>query len=234
MQPVEQLRWQVVHPVDQLGRAVVGGPCLALLLVGQRHRAQGEDLVDLRAVEQVSRALGRDCGVVVEDDRRAQHRVAAAGRADQHRPRALVAALPAEHRRPLGRVGRGQEPARGQRQQRVRGDQRVGERVVAGGVRLVPQRRVGHPQREPVAAERAGQRVGPHLQLAVDPLAAADQPGTVPDVLDVLAGRPPGSARPCPPPTRDANGSTASRSTSTASSQVVCSRPPTVSDGTAR
>ena len=51
-----------------------------------------EQLVDLAAVEEVARALGRDPRVVVEDDRRGQQRVARARVADEHRPGAHVLA----------------------------------------------------------------------------------------------------------------------------------------------
>ena len=67
-------------------------PHLALLLVGQRQDPQRQDLVDLGAVEQVARALGRDLRVVVEDDRRRQHACRARRLAHQHRPGADVLA----------------------------------------------------------------------------------------------------------------------------------------------
>jgi len=63
--PLEQLRWQVVKPVDQLGRARVGVPGLASLSLRQRERAQREDLVDLGRVEEVARALGGECPSVL-------------------------------------------------------------------------------------------------------------------------------------------------------------------------
>ena len=48
---------------------------LGLLVVGQGHHPQREDLVDLRRVAEVAGALGRDRGEVVQDDRRRQHHV---------------------------------------------------------------------------------------------------------------------------------------------------------------
>ena len=48
---------------SRIGTAGVG-----LLLLGHRHHAQGEDLVDLRGVEQIPRTLGRDRRMVAEDD----------------------------------------------------------------------------------------------------------------------------------------------------------------------
>ncbi len=62
-----------VAAVDDGGRARVGPACLRLLLVGQRHHAQRQDLVDLGGVVQVAGALLGHLGVVVEDDRRGQH-----------------------------------------------------------------------------------------------------------------------------------------------------------------
>ena len=51
-------------------------PHLALLLVGQRQDPQRQDLVDLGAVEQVAGLSGAISRIVVEDDRRGEHRVA--------------------------------------------------------------------------------------------------------------------------------------------------------------
>src|SRR4029453_12790197 len=65
-------------------------PCLLLLLVGQGHRPQGQDLVDLGRVEQVLRALGRHRRVVVEDDRRGEQHLPVPGLAGQDRPGVVV------------------------------------------------------------------------------------------------------------------------------------------------
>ena len=62
--------------LEDLARARVGGAHLGLLLVGQAEDVEGQQLVDLPAVEQVAGALGRDPRVVGEDDRRGQQRVA--------------------------------------------------------------------------------------------------------------------------------------------------------------
>jgi hypothetical protein len=59
----------VVTLVDDPGGPRIGGPRLRLLLVGHRHHAQGQNLVDLGAVIQRGIALLGDLGVVVEDDR---------------------------------------------------------------------------------------------------------------------------------------------------------------------
>ena len=60
------------------GRPRVGGPRLALLVVGEGERAQAEDLVVLGAVEEVGRALRGELRVVVEDDRRREQQPSAA------------------------------------------------------------------------------------------------------------------------------------------------------------
>ena len=110
--------------ISSAARLSVARAC-ALLGVGQRQRAQRQDLVDLGRVEQVARALGRHLRVVVQDDRRGQHQVAAVGRAGQHRPGAGVLAGRDLGGRPLRRVGHGQERPARHADQRVRGDQRV-------------------------------------------------------------------------------------------------------------
>ena len=60
MQAVEHLGGIVIDPVDERGGAWIGGARLALLLVRQRHRAQGQNLVDLGGVEEIAGTLGRD------------------------------------------------------------------------------------------------------------------------------------------------------------------------------
>ena len=47
-----------------------------LFLVRHGHHPEGEDFVDLEAVAKVAGALGCDLGIVVEDDRGREHRVA--------------------------------------------------------------------------------------------------------------------------------------------------------------
>ena len=70
-----------------------------------------QQLVDLAAVEQVARALGRDLGVVRQDDRRRQHGVALARLADQHRPGAVVLAALGLGAQLVRRVGQRHELA---------------------------------------------------------------------------------------------------------------------------
>ena len=103
----------------------VGGPGLGLLLVGHRHHPQGEDLVDLGGVEQRAGALRRDCRVVVQDDRRAEHtssRPAAPASTGQQRCCAAAARRPRPPRR-AGRAARRSRASCGLEQQ-VRADQR--------------------------------------------------------------------------------------------------------------
>ena len=111
VQAVEQLRRQVVAAIDDLRRARVGGARLALLGVGERHRAQREDLVDLGGVEEIARALGRDLRVVREDDRRREQERRIALGAREHGPAAHVLARRRGCARPFGRVGQRDEAA---------------------------------------------------------------------------------------------------------------------------
>ena len=59
----------VVDAVDDRGGTRIGRARFRLLLVGQREHPEREDLVDLGRVVERAVALGRDFGVVVEDDR---------------------------------------------------------------------------------------------------------------------------------------------------------------------
>ena len=90
VQPAE-LRWgQGLDPFEQGAGMAVGGGHLLLFGIGHRQNAQGQDLVDLGAVEQIAWAFGGDLRVVVKNDRRGQHRVAVPLAADQHRPGPLI------------------------------------------------------------------------------------------------------------------------------------------------
>jgi hypothetical protein len=88
----EPLGRQLFRTGQQRTDAFVAAGHLPLLPLRQRLEAQDQDLVDLGAVEEVTRALGGDARVVVEDDRRAQQEVALAGLAHQDRPQPLAAA----------------------------------------------------------------------------------------------------------------------------------------------
>ena len=86
VQPLHDLGRHGVGAADDLARPCVGAAGLALLLVGERHDPQGENLVDLGRVAEIALALRRDPGVVVENDGRRQHHVMTPLRADEHRP----------------------------------------------------------------------------------------------------------------------------------------------------
>ena len=74
VQAGEDLGREALDPVDDGRGPRVGAAGQALLVVGEGQDAQGEDLVDLGGVAHVAGALGGDRRVVVEDDRRRQHR----------------------------------------------------------------------------------------------------------------------------------------------------------------
>ena len=105
-------RRHLVAAVDDLRGPRVGGPGLGLLLVGHRHHPQGEDLVDLGGVEQRAGALAGDLGVVVEDDRRAQHHVGRRPASPASTgPAAVLAAARPRRRRVVGRLEQRDEAA---------------------------------------------------------------------------------------------------------------------------
>src|SRR4028118_740407 len=74
VQPHELLRREGLAPLQDLLPPRVGGTHLLLLLVREVQDVQDEHLVDLGPVEQVARALRRDLGAVVEDDRGREYR----------------------------------------------------------------------------------------------------------------------------------------------------------------
>src|SRR4028119_1342391 len=92
VQPHELLRREGLAPLQDLLPPRVGGTHLLLLLVREVQDVQDEHLVDLGPVEEVARALRRDLGVVVEDDRGRQHGAPIPLLPDQHRPRLQVLA----------------------------------------------------------------------------------------------------------------------------------------------
>ena len=219
VQPLQLGRRHLLAAVDDRRRARIRGPGLRLLLVGQRQHAQGQDLVDLGRVEHRTGALRGDRGVVVQDDRRREDDVrglplrvprrrpgpASSGAGVQRSAAARASSggsITETNRAPVGR------------QQQVGADQRGPQRGVlvtrgAGGVRD------GDPQaQQPVVV------LGAQRHRGAQRLPAADQPAAR-HRLHVLAARdldPDGHARAAGPasakPPR-------SRSTSTASSQVV-------------
>ena len=151
-----------------------------LLLIGHRHDAQGEDLVDLRRVEERALALLGDLGVVVEDDRRHQHQRMVTGRSGQHGEATMV---PASGDGAVGRcrwLEKRYEVAVGYRGNEVRADERHGDGVV-----FVVNGRSGVPHRHRQAHEPVIWLCR-DIQLRVQCATAADQPACV-DRLDVGA-----------------------------------------------
>src|SRR5947209_8541728 len=61
-------RCEGLRSLQDLAAARVALAHLLLLLVGQSHHTQDEQLVDLRCIEEIPVALWRDLGVVVQDD----------------------------------------------------------------------------------------------------------------------------------------------------------------------
>src|SRR6478672_10816888 len=91
MQLVEHLRRHRVDAIHQLPGALVSGPRFGLLLIGEGHRAQRENLIDLGAIEQVAGTFRCNRWIVVKNDRRDQENVPASWFADHYWPGAFVA-----------------------------------------------------------------------------------------------------------------------------------------------
>ena len=85
--------------------SVVDGGCLLPFCVGQGLDAERQDFIDLRAVEKIAGAFVGDLRIIVQDDRRRQHRVGVARSAHQHRPGADVPAAPGGIVQILRRIG---------------------------------------------------------------------------------------------------------------------------------
>src|SRR4028118_2291346 len=92
VQPHELLRREGLAPLQDLLPPRVGGTHLLLLLVREVQDVQDEHLVDLGPVEEVAGALGRDLGVVVEDDRGREHSAPSPLLPNEHGPRLQVLA----------------------------------------------------------------------------------------------------------------------------------------------
>ncbi|CAK7283414.1 hypothetical protein SGPA1_21389 [Streptomyces misionensis JCM 4497] len=202
----EDLAGHGVDPVEDVRGPRVGGAGLRLLLVGQQHRAQGQDLVDLRRVVQVTRALRRHLGTVRQDDRRRQQhrtRLPAAvtacrggGRAAEDREGERVAALARMPGEPRGRIDQRGELHALAADQRVGGDQRVAQRLVPHRPGVGGLARVLGAHQQPVQPRRqrphAHGGLGPHLpappqdpprareeRLLLGPGGGGDRHGTV-------------------------------------------------------
>src|SRR5690606_39144353 len=100
---------EAFHPVDEARRPGIGRPRLALLLLRERGRAQGEQLVDLGGVEEITGALGGDRRMVVEDDRCGENEIAAARLPREHREKAVALADARRLPREVGWVEQRQE-----------------------------------------------------------------------------------------------------------------------------
>src|SRR5215210_8735441 len=92
VQPHEFLGRERLTPLQYLPPPRVGGAHLFFLLVREVEDVQDEHLVDLGPVEQVAGALGRDLGVVVEDDRGREQRAPVSLLPDEHGPRLYILA----------------------------------------------------------------------------------------------------------------------------------------------
>src|SRR5215207_3392156 len=79
-------------PLQDLPRPRVRGAHLGLLLVREGENVQDQELIYLTAVEHVAWTLGRDLGIVVENDRGREQHVLVPFLADQHGPRLEVLA----------------------------------------------------------------------------------------------------------------------------------------------
>ncbi len=161
MHPLEHLRGQVADPVDQGGRTWIGGACLAFLRICQRHRAQGEDLVDLGSVVEIAGALRRDLRMVVQDHRRREHEIVAGFRSGEHRPGAVVDARGDFGGGPFGWVHHGQEARARYRDEDVRSDQGLAQPVLAAAKRSGRSGAIRNPHPEPQRAVGAGHTLRP-------------------------------------------------------------------------
>src|SRR5690242_17459942 len=75
VQPQELLGRERLTALQHLARSWIGVSHLAPLLIGEREHVEHEELIDLTRVEEIARALRCDARIVVQDDRRGEHRV---------------------------------------------------------------------------------------------------------------------------------------------------------------
>src|ERR1700733_8221535 len=152
----ELLLGETFCAIENLARTIVRLPYFAFLLVRQCHDAQGEDLVDLRAIEEATRTLWSDLRMVVENDGRRQHSLLRIVFTDQHGPGPYVLAFRDQRLVLRGRFEQGEERAvlhaqdgvrRDQREEHCFFSQRFGGR---GEVRIVAYQ---HPDLEEVIAQ---------------------------------------------------------------------------------
>src|SRR5919205_3463064 len=155
----ELLGREGLAPLQDLPRARVGGAHLLFLLVREGEYVKDEQLIYLRPVEQVARALRGDLRVVVEDDRGREHPVPLPLLSDQHGPRLYVLAPLRGLPEFLGRVDQRDELSSLRLQRRVGRDEGLLERTPP--IRALPRGRVGYPHRNP--EQPLPQGLGPYL-----------------------------------------------------------------------
>ena len=192
MQAGPRLRRHVVAAGHDLRCPWVGAACLGLLVVGQRQHPEGEDLVDLGGVAQVTGALRGDLRMVVEDDRRGQHEIIR--RADEHREGAVVGASGDGLGGRRRWVEQGDEPAVVDGQHDVHGDERPAHHLVARRLGRAPVGDVlhGDGDGEEGAGSRGPRRLDAHPTgdgPALPHGAADDVATTGAQFLDVDAAR---------------------------------------------
>ena len=115
-------------------RPPVHGGHGAFLLVGQSQDAQGQHLIDFRAVEEVARTFRRHLRVIVEDDRRGEQRIRLPLLADEDRPGADIAAGVSRFAPTRGWIEQRNELAPLDAKERVRRSQGAQHRLLAVGV----------------------------------------------------------------------------------------------------
>ena len=226
VQPLQLRGRHLLAAVDDRRRPRSVARASRLLLVGQRQDPQGQDLVDLGGVEQRAGALRGHRGVVVQDDRRRPaRRPRSARRARRHRPG------PASS----GAGGSGAAAARASSGGSITRDEPRAARPPAAGARRSASDRSaaslsgGRCRRCWSTAQPQPQQAAVRPRRPADTAAAQRPPAARPagpprHALDVLA------AGDLPPAARAPRRSVASakvpssRSTSTASSQLVQTR----------
>lgn len=203
MQTFQNLGRHRVRQLDHGGRPLVGTPGLAFLLVGEGRGAQREDLVDLGGVVERAGALRRDGRMVLQDDRRGQHEVGAAGFAGEYGPGVQVAAGGDRALRPLGGIGHRQERSGAEGHEEVGGHQGVRQRRLPVGAAALGRCPVagvlddgGQPHGPVGAVEFAGGQPDRPADLLAAPDQSADgTAGLVQDRHGVLAGGKPEGIR---------------------------------------
>ncbi len=169
---VPRLGGQAVASVDDRGGPGVGAPGLALLIVGQGQHPEGQDLVDLGGVIEVTGALGGHFRMVVEDDRGGQDQVVP----HQHRVDALAPTRGGRRRRGVGGIEEGDEGGVVRGHHDVQSQQGVAQRPVPATARTVRGGGVLDGDSHPYQVRPAVGRHGTHPDLTGHPVTATHQP----------------------------------------------------------